>query len=126
MKLLSNKKMELIEILTRGGVWSTEELSKELGVSKKRVRVLVKSLRINYLNKNGMERYVYLTKGGYTIDELPEHVVYESKFRMKMGFGVLINGTHPFRKCKAINLLGYKNLMISFKPKMLELGKVVK
>ena len=125
MRALSSSEAEVQDILHRGGTWTTSELSEEVGVRDDKVRMLVKKLRKKYLeNHPEVARYVFTTKGGYTIDEKPEHVMYEARMRMAMGTGVLFNGVYVFKRGRKIALQNYKKLRIEYKPKLLQIEKL--
>jgi hypothetical protein len=118
-------KKDVYEVLERGGVWSTKEIAKELDIDVVEVRKEIRKLRLAFLNGNKeVEHYVFLTKGGYTMDNKPEHVMYEARFRMAMGTGVLINGVYVFKTGKQIAAKNFEQLKIAYKPQLLQIGKL--
>ena len=119
MNKLSHKQEELIMVLERGDAFTTSEISDELGVPKQAVRQLVSSIRKRFLDGQEDVTYIYTTPRGYSLDEKPEDVAYESKLRMQIGFGVLINGSFVFKRCKKIACSQFNALRLEFKPKML-------
>lgn len=116
---------ELIDVLARGGIYTTTELAKELDVDEKVVRLLVRKIRKQVLNGE-QQSWIYTTGMGYSMDEEKEHVVYESSLRMKMGFGVLVGGLPVFQKCKKIAGVQFNNLHVSFKPKLLKINSLIR
>ena len=71
-----------------------------------------------------IDSYIFATKGGYTTDNKPEHVMYEARLRMAMGTGVLINGIYVFKTSKKIAAKNFRQLKIEYKPKLLEIGQI--
>lgn len=108
-----------------GGIYSSLEIAKELDTSVEEIRKGVRKIRSKFLNGNEeFDRYVYTTKGGYTLDHKPEHVMYEARLRMAMGTGVLINGVYVFKTGKKIATRNFHQLKIEYKPKLLEIGRI--
>jgi len=123
----SSKAYELIEVLERGGTWSTQELADELNLEKHAIRALVGRVRKSFLEEeNSTVPYIYTTKGGFTLEGKPEDVVYESKLRYAIGVGVLVNGVFVFKRCKKISPKQFANLNVTYKPKMLMFNNVIK
>jgi DNA-binding winged helix-turn-helix (wHTH) protein len=123
----TGKMKELYEILNRGGVSSSDDLSDELGIDKSKVRLLISSLRDRFRsNDESVELWIYTTKGGYTVDEKPEHVMYESRLRLQLGIGAIVNGAHVFKRAKMIASSNYSSMMLEFKPKALIMGSLIK
>lgn len=119
-------KLDIYEILERGGVWSSKELAEELGIKQAEARLSIKKLRKMFLsNSDKIHRYVFTTKGGYTIDNKPEHIMYEARMRMAMGTGVLINGIYVFKTGKKIATKHFSQLKVEYKPKMLTIGEIL-
>ena len=119
-----NKSEEMLAILERdGGVVTTDELAKELQVKKTVVTRLIGQHRKRFLN-GAKVPYIYTTGHGYTLQEDKLHVIYESGMRLKMGFGILANGTHVFGRAKKIAGPSFNTLRIAFKPKMLSVNNV--
>lgn len=127
MLKLSGKMMELLDIVGRGGVWSSDEIGKELGKDKAAVRRIVKTLRkkFNEGDKN-VDRYIYTTSGGYTIDQKPEHPMYESRMRIQLGAGVIANGIYVFKQAKRLAPAEFRQLLVEYKPKMLTMNKFIR
>jgi len=117
--------VELQKILDRGGVWSAKDLSDELNREVLVIRRLIRRLRKAFLSGKN-DRWVFTTKGGYTMDEKPEHVAYESRLRFAMGTGMLLNGVYVFKRCRQIGIREFKGLMVEYKPKMFTINKVLK
>lgn len=122
---MKSKVQELMETLERGGVFTSEELSKELGIKKTVVNRLVSQARKKFLNGSDTP-YVYTTGHGYTLEEDKLHVIYESGLRLKQGFGILANGVHVFGRAKKIAGPRFDNLKIAFKPKMITVDNILK
>jgi len=119
------KLAELIEILERGGVWKTDELSSEMSVDVDVVRNYVHVIRRKFLDGKDVP-YIYTAAvGGYTLKGSSENVVYESKRRMAMGYGVLINGVFVFKRCRKIASKAFKALNIQYKPKALTVKQLM-
>lgn len=118
------KLAELMDVLEKGGVWTTDELSDELGVDADGVRNMVHNIRRKFLNGEDVP-YVYSAAvGGYTLDGDKVNVVFESKRRMAMGYGVLVNGVFVFKRCKKIASTAFKALNIQYKPKALTIAQL--
>lgn len=126
MKNTESDKQRLLEILKRGGTWSTIELSKSLNVEKKQISELVRQLRRSFLENGEVDVYVYTTKGGYSIDEKPENVIYEAHLRMALGVGILLNGVYVFKRGNNIAHKQFINMNIAYKPKLIELQHIIK
>lgn len=124
---MSNDMKELVNVLSRGGVHSVEDLSDEMNRTKERIRIVVQKVRkrFNFGDKE-FQTWVYTTAGGYTIEEKPEHMAYESRLRLNMGLGVILNGAHVLNQMKRLALKDFNGMMIEYKPRMLEMGKVIK
>ena len=116
---------ELFGILSDEKVHSSFDLSEELNCSISRVRNLVRTCRQRFNNGDG-DSWIYVTKNGYTISDKPEHVSYEARLRLAMGFGILINGAFVLKQMKRIAQKDFGNLMIEYRPRMIEMGKIVK
>ena len=117
----------LYEILCRGGVWSSQELGDELGIEKSKARLLIAALRNRFRNSDEeVPDWIYVTRGGYTLDDKPEHVMYEARLRFQLGVGAIVNGSHVFKKAKRIASTNYKQMMLEYKPKALMLGNLIK
>jgi hypothetical protein len=115
MKKLREKEEELLDILNRGGVHTTHKIAKEMRIDEPRVRTLIKAIRNKFINYN-LGDYIYTAPNGYTTEESKENTIYESNMRMKIGFGVLLNGSFVFRRAKRIALKEFKGLTIQYKP----------
>lgn len=109
------KEQELLDILNRGGIYSTTKLSKEMRLVDSKVRALVHSIRYKFLDGFG-DTYIYSTPTGYTIEESKENTIYESNMRMKLGFGVLLNGAHIFKRAKMIAPKEFRGITVQYKP----------
>lgn len=126
MRALSKEEIALQEILHRGGVWTVSELADEVGVTKSKLRRIVKGLRRKfYDNHTEVALYIFTTKGGYTIDDKAENVMYEARMRLAMGTGVLLNGVYVFKRGKTIAARNFSNLKVEYRPKMLTIGKLL-
>jgi hypothetical protein len=106
----------LIGILERGGVVAVDLLAKEMGRQKKEVRSIVREARQQFLNSGKVEHWIYKAKGGYTIEEKPEHAAYEMRMRMAMGFGVISNGQHVYKTLKKLNFKMFDDVRLTYKP----------
>ena len=126
MKKTESKKQQLFNVLKNGGYWTVNELSKEIDVAPLQVRELIRQLRKGFLENGTVDNYIYTTKFGYTIDEKPENVMYEARLRMALGVGTLINGIWVFKKSKSIAHKQFRDLNISYKPKMLTVQNLIK
>ena len=116
---------ELLEILSDDSVHSTLDLADELNCGKNRVRDIVRMCRQRFNNGDG-DTWVYCTRGGYTTSNAKEHVSYESRLRLAMGMGVLINGAFVLKQMRRIAQKDFGSLMIEYRPKMIEMGKLIK
>jgi len=117
----------LLDIMQDGAIHSAEELADELNRTKDRVRLVVKKARQKFNNGDlDVDCWIYSTRGGYTIDEKPEHVMHEARMRYRMGIGVILNGAHVFSTAKRIAIKDFGTLQIELKPKMLSMGKLIK
>ena len=117
---------ELIEILQNSDTVTSEDLAQELNVSRMTVNRLANQARRRFYNSEGDFPYIYTTGHGYSLKEDKLHVIYESGLRAKMGFGILANGAHVFRRCKRIAPSIFSNLRVEFKPKLLTLNSTFK
>ena len=117
---------DVYEVLERGGVWGSREIADELNIVANEVRKSVKMLRQMFHNNDTeINRYIFTTKGGYTIDNKPEHAMYEARLRMSMGTGVLINGIYVFKTSKKIGMKHFNQLKVEYKPKLLAIDKLL-
>lgn len=123
--LRDSKAKELLAFLSKGGIWNTSELAKELSVDKKKVTNLVQNVRKHFLKGEEGIPYIFTTGIGYTLEEKPEHTAYETKMRMQHGYGVLMNGVYVFKRCKQIAPKMFEGLSIAFKPKMLTVARLI-
>jgi len=112
-----SKSTELLSILGRGGIYTTKELAKEMDIDKLAVHSIVRSVRMRFLDGKKVP-YIYITGSGYTLEESPEYVAYESKKRLSMGFGILANGVFVFKRCRRIATKEFEALRIQYKPQM--------
>jgi len=118
---------DLLDIMQDGGVYTVDQLSDELNRTKERVRRIVKRARDKFNDGNkSVDYWVYSTRGGYTIEEKPEHAMHETRMRMRMGMGVILNGAHVFRTAKRIAARDFGAFQIEHKPKMLTMGRLIK
>lgn len=111
----------LYDVLEKRGdeVLSADALAKELGKTKEVVRSLVAEARRKYrAGDENFPNHIILTRGGWTLDEKAEHVAYETRFRMCMGFGVLANGQPVYKALKKLSYDTFKGLRIEFQPKI--------
>ena len=115
----------LWSILSDNNVHATNDLADELNCSKDKVRAIIQLHRKRF-NSGEEDTWVYLTRGGYTVDGRPEHVAYESRFRLAMGTGVIMNGMYVLKQMKRLAFKEFNGMMLEYKPKMLEMGKVIK
>jgi len=126
MKESNTKLSELMDVLNRDGIYSTEELAQELDVSKRFIHSLIREWRRKFLDGGKDIKYVYSAAGGgYTVQEAPEHVVWESKKRLSMGFGVIANGVFVFKRCKRIAAKEFAALNIQYRPQMLTVKQLI-
>ena len=122
MKAMSEQESEVQEILERGGTWTTKEIAEETNLQAEKVREVIKKLRRKFFDgHNEVTQYVFTTKGGYSMDEKPENVMYEARLRMALGTGVLFNGAYVFKTGKKIALANYRKMKIEYKPKLLQI-----
>jgi predicted small secreted protein len=124
-KYHQSKVTELLDILKVGGVYTTKELAKELDISQQEVRMLVKQARKQVLGGKDVP-WIYTTGEGYSTDDEKEYAVFESGMRMKIGFGVLVNGIPVFQKCRQIAGKELNQLCIEFRPKLLTIDGILK
>jgi hypothetical protein len=119
--------VDMIEILSRGGVHSSADLAEELNRPKRRISGIVRRARQMFMDgSDKVDVRVYSTKGGYTIEEKPEHVMHEARFRICMAAGVLLNGAHVFKTARQIAQKDFITLQVEYKPRMIEMGKLIK
>ena len=124
MKELTIEEKGVLEVLDKGGVWGSKEMADHLSIEIPKLRDVVRKIRKKFLG--GMEvPYIFTAKGGYTVDEKPEYVMYEARLRMALGVGVLLNGVHVFRRGKRIAAKNFSVLRVEYKPRMAELEKVL-
>lgn len=122
---LTYEQESLIEFLNGAGTATKGDIAKMLGISKLRVGSLVRQIRRKFL-EGKFSTYIYTTKYGYTTNSSLENVVYESRLRMQIGFGVLLNGVYVFKRCKALSSRTFNQLSIEFQPKAITVNKVIK
>jgi len=124
-KRSSTKLDELREVLERGGVHKTSELANELDVSNLKVNALVHDYRAKFLNGENLP-YIYSAMGGgYTMDDSGEHVAWESKKRISMGYSVIANGVFVFKRCRKIAAKEFAALNIAYRPQMLTVKQLL-
>ena len=125
--MLTNAQANVFITICRGGVWSSRQLEKSTGYGNSQVRRIIRTLRIKFMdNDEKVRKYIYLTANGYSIEEKAEYMLYETNFRLRLGYGVLYNGRHVLTKCKRLTSKGFNNLMIEYKPKVALLAKLTK
>lgn len=123
---MSQKAQELVSVLAKGGVWTSEELAKELDITKVKVSRVVRNVRKKFLEGKTDASYIYTTGQGYSVDEKPEYTAFESKMRLQQGYGILVNGIWVFKRCKLLAPKMFAQLSISYKPKMLTVDKLIR
>jgi hypothetical protein len=124
--VMSQKAQELVKTLEQGGVWTSDDLAKELNVQKVKVSRIVRNVRKKFLESKTDAPYIFTTGQGYSIEEKPEYVAFESKMRLQQGYGVLINGVYVFKRCKFLAPKMFTQLSIAYKPKMLTVDKLIR
>ena len=124
---MTNDMKEMLVILSRGGIFSKEDLSDEQNRTPERIRCIVSNIRKRFnAGEEGFDTWVYTTAKGYTTDAKPEHMAYEARLRLSMGMGVILNGAYVLKQMRRIALKSFNGMMIEFKPRMIEMGKVIK
>lgn len=121
----SDIETDIFEILEdEGGVHSVVDIADRLNRTPGQVRRAVRRLRrrFNELDEK-ITQWIFTTKGGYTMDEKPEHALYESRLRLSMGTGVILNGMYAIKTSKRLALSEFNKMMVVYRPKMLMLGK---
>ena len=118
---------ELLDILKGGGVYSVNDLADEMNRTKERIRRIVSRVRRRF--NDGDERFdswIFSTANGYSIEEKAEHAAFETRLRMRMGMGVIMNGVHPMKTMKRMLPKQFEQLSLEFKPRLITMNKVVK
>lgn len=118
--------LEIYESLKGKESLSAKEIAATIGISDGKVRSSIARLRRAYLDSNDqVENYPVLTKNGYSLKGSRENLLYEAGFRIRLGFGVLSNGRYVFKRCKLIGGQKFAELRGEFKPKLLDLNRVI-
>ena len=116
---------QMLDFMNNGGIYSSKELAKEFKIPAKEIRKIVRQVRMKFLKgSKEVDQYIFTTRGGYTTDHKPEHVIYEARLRMAMGTGILINGVYVFKTGKKIAFKNFNQLKIEYKPRFLEIEKI--
>jgi len=115
----------VLDILKEGGVWGSKEMAESLSIEIPKLRDAVRKIRRRFLDGEEVP-YIFTAKGGYTVDEKPENVMYEARMRLAFGTGVLLNGVHVFRRGKRIAAKNFSVLRVEYKPRMDELSEIIK
>ena len=92
------------------------QLSELMLLPRKEVGRMISDMRKAYVNGRQNAVYIHLSKQGYTLEETPENLKYESMKRLKMGTSIIMNGKYVFSRYKSISLSDYHRLKIEFKP----------
>ncbi len=122
--LLRPKVKALLVVLEQGGIWTVDNLARELLIDRKKLRLLVASLRRKFMAGHDVP-YIFTTGTGYTIEEKPEHIAFESRMRLRQGYGILLNGIYVFKRYKQLSPKAWDNLYVSFKPRVLPINKLL-
>jgi len=123
----NNDMKDLVSILSNGGIFSVDNLSNEMNRTKEYIRRLVAKIRRKFNDGDKeFDAWVFSTKGGYTMDEKPEHAVYEARMRIQMGMGVIMNGAYVIKTMKRIAVNDFNSLMVTYRPQMIQMGKFIK
>jgi len=110
----------LLDTMESGGILSMSVLAEEMDIPRDKVRKAIAQARENFRNGvEGFDRWIYTTKGGYTLEEKAEHAAYETRMRFSMGFGVIANGQHVYKALRKLNFKMFEGMKLEFKPKML-------
>lgn len=118
-----SKTKEIMEILSRGGIHSTQEISDEIDASKDATRHLIASIRKSS-NRGGKYPYIFITKQGYTLDATASGVIYETGLRLKHSVGTIVNGHPAFQKAKKIAVSQLDGLKAKYKPEFIKIGNI--
>lgn len=124
MRVNGQMKAKVLDVFNGGGIYTTRELSKRVGVTEDLIRRLVCSLR--KAHRHGAEvPYIYTTGQGYSTDVRAAHALYEGRMRIRMGVGILTNGMPVFKTCKKLAANQFSQMNMELKPKMIQLNKLL-
>ena len=71
------------------------------------------------------DEYIHSTKRGYTINPKPEDMAGEARRRWRMGTSVVINGTPIYKQLKQLYGNRFNTLSVEYKPKLIEMKKLI-
>lgn len=126
-KKLGERELAVWEILRRAGVHSKGGIEHETGLVSSQIGTVIRSLRQRFLNgSDDVDCYIFTTQHGYSTDDKPEYVAYESRLRVSIGMGTLLNGVYCFKRCRRLNFREYKGIMVKYKTGLIETKKVFK
>jgi len=112
----------LYNILEGGGIHSVDTLADEMNRSKGEVRRLIAEIRKGCREGSDIfEGHVFTTRGGWTLDQKPEHAAYETRMRFRMGFGCIVNGQPAYKALKKLDYKMFESVRLEFQPKLLAL-----
>jgi hypothetical protein len=116
----------LLDLLSDNNYHPIDDVADHLNRSNAVVAGVVHAVREKFLSGK-ISEYVHSTRRGYTINPKPEDLAGEARRRWRMGTSIVINGTPIYKQLKRLSGGGrFNTLAIEYKPKLIEMGKLMK